>query len=232
MIRSFTPRLRQPRDASALPLAADLQHDGVVSILVVDDSAFDRRRIRRLSEQSDLAVNVVEIAGLSELPGALAAHRFDVILLDYSLGKGTGIEALKLIRSDARHGACPIIMVAGEERSSHIVSAMRGGCLDFLAKRNLTVDRLQKSIEYALDNRPGATSGPEVTRVADHARDILSQQVRGLNPDFQSVIRDMRALRVATAGQPDTGRGLRRLEHRLVALWDLLGGARSGQPLN
>ena len=66
-------------------------------ILVLDDDGFDRERLQRLSLTLPFPTRVDEADGLASLMHQLDAQIYDVILIDYRLSAGDGMDALEII---------------------------------------------------------------------------------------------------------------------------------------
>ena len=205
-----------------------------ISVLVLDDDAFDRRRIRRLSERFRMEVDLSEVASLEELSRLIPSRSFDLILIDYNLREGCGFEALDIVRADPRHRRCPIIMVAGEERVSIAVDAMKLGFFDFVSKSDLSVDRLESAIATAISDRRTRGSGlnERSQEVEDMVDRFLTDQLRGLQPGFDQMLADMRQLRSDLQGNRKVFDDLGALEAKLVFIWNLLKASRSGRLLH
>ncbi len=70
------------------------------SILIVDDSDFDRTHLKKLCCAFDFTTHVVEADSLKSMEDKIKKDRFDLVLLDYHLGDGTGLQGVDIIRSD------------------------------------------------------------------------------------------------------------------------------------
>lgn len=136
----------QPETVNPIPLPMPKK----IKVLLMDDSEFDRQRIRRLSLQSELPIELEEVDGLQGFEKALAKNQFDVLLLDYRLPVGSGIQALDLINKDARHRHAAKIMITGANEVDVAVQAMQEGCHDYLNKDALDVPKLHKSMTKAI----------------------------------------------------------------------------------
>lgn len=77
-----------------------------INALIRDDSKFDRKR--RMTRDSGLPIYLDEVTALDGLRALL--DEFDVILLNYRLNTGDGIEALAMVRTHPRNAMCPTIM--------------------------------------------------------------------------------------------------------------------------
>ena len=102
------------------------------SILVVDDSEFNRDALsRRLIQKGFL----VEIA--ADGTGALecaANGRHDLVLLDVEMPGMSGLEVLSRLRASRSQSELPIIMVTARAQSGDIVEALNLGANDYITK--------------------------------------------------------------------------------------------------
>jgi PAS domain S-box-containing protein len=74
---------------------------------------------------------------------------YDIYFVDYLLGERTGLELLH----DARAAGCeePLILLTGIGSRDVDIQAMTSGAVDFLVKSEITTEKLERSIRYALD---------------------------------------------------------------------------------
>lgn len=133
---------------SSLPTPPLVPRD--IRALLLDDSNFDRARIRRLSNKTDLCVHMDEVDSIEAMNRAVAQENYDLILIDYRLPVGDGIVALdELLRSNTHRDAAKI-MITGDNARRTAVEAMRHGCHDFLTKEELDVDALRDAMINAM----------------------------------------------------------------------------------
>ncbi len=121
---------------------------GPRTVLVVDDDIGDGEILRRMLEDIvDFEVEYIQrtskAAGLTEL----TQYQIDVVFLDYLLGAGNGLEALKEMRSSGYLG--PIIMLTGQGDENLAVEIMRAGADDYLVKDLMSPDVLARSLKHA-----------------------------------------------------------------------------------
>lgn len=102
-----------------------------IRVLVVDDSAANRRAITQLLESAP-GLTVVDRAGDGEdgLKKALL-HRPDVITLDLEMPKLDGFSFLRLLMARA---PTPVIVLSSYGHPSDVFKAMQLGAVDFVAK--------------------------------------------------------------------------------------------------
>lgn len=77
----------------------------------------------------------------------LVSGDYDVALVDYNLGRETGIELLR--GACARGCRVPIIMLTGQDDRATDLDAMHAGASDYLVKGRVTGEMLERAIRYA-----------------------------------------------------------------------------------
>jgi two-component system cell cycle response regulator len=123
-------------------------HDPVVRVLLVEDDEDDYVLTRDLLAEGFGGHVTVEwastrSAGLELLTEAV----FDVALLDFNLGRETGLDLLREAR--ARGCRTPVIMLTGQDDRTTDLNAMHAGAADYLVKGRVTSDMLERAIRYA-----------------------------------------------------------------------------------
>lgn len=147
-----------------------------VSVLVVDDSGFFRKRLTEILTASG-QIKVVGAATNGREGVELAARlRPDVITMDYEMPVMDGISA---VREIMRSNPTPVLMFSSltYEGARVTLDALEAGAVDFLPKNFEEIARdtseLQKIlIQRILDvagSRPGARSSAPVTRTSPPA---------------------------------------------------------------
>ncbi len=127
-----------------------------INLLVVEDDSDQRQLIRETLEDHFGPDTVVGVeSGKSAL--ALELHSFDMILTDFNLPDGTGMQLLEQIKSRC---STPVIMVTGENVGHIAAEAIRKGATDYVVKfgdylftipllveKNLTVAKVMRENE-------------------------------------------------------------------------------------
>lgn len=121
-----------------------------ISALLLDDSAFDRARIRRMVQSSGLPVTIEEAPTLTALADKLDTNTYDLVLIDYGLTDGNGLAALDILQADARHRSTAKIMISGNERIDVAVTALKRGCDDYLSKQDISRAQLEQIFRRAM----------------------------------------------------------------------------------
>ena len=196
-----------------------------VKVLVLDDSKFDRTRIRRMFSQTGIPHHFGEAEALGSLREALDEDVYDVILIDFNLPEGDGLEALKMIQSHPRNSQAATIMITGDDQSQVAVNALKRGCVDYIAKAQLTAQRLRSSIATAIENVEFSRFDEANRRqnIDKLTSTIVTQYSNALQPRIAKIVRDVRAIK-ATMDNPTSNLpgDLEAIEKRCVQLWAIL----------
>ncbi len=111
-------------------------------VLIVDDEAAQRWMLREAL--TDWGYETVEATDSAQALTVAVEEQPEVILLDVNLPDGSGLELLRKLKVRLPHAA--ILMVTGEAIYDNVVSALRGGALDFLRKP-LVLAELQQALQ-------------------------------------------------------------------------------------
>jgi PAS domain S-box-containing protein len=128
-----------------------------IQVLIVDDDLNQATLVKDfLKTSGDFAIHWVNC--IQDLWRYLANHQPEIILLDYRLPDGTGIEALEELHK--RGSQIPVIIITGQGDERLAVRALQLGAADYLVKGNdyifslpaaiqkiIKSQRLQKSID-------------------------------------------------------------------------------------
>jgi signal transduction histidine kinase len=117
-----------------------------VKILNVEDSEVDRMALARTVGEKGLAYDLDHAPTLARARELLGKQRYNVVLIDYRLPDGTGLELLKEINH------IPSIFVTGSGDETVAVKAMKGGAYDYVIKDSSAVylEFLPTTIEKVL----------------------------------------------------------------------------------
>ncbi len=121
-------------------------------ILLIDDDQEDHILTRDLLDEAlgEKPGFVLDCASTyDEGLDALRNCRHDLYLLDYRLGKYTGLDVLRDPAVQNCEG--PIILLTGQGEREVDLEAMEAGAADFLTKDGLTAATLERAIRFALD---------------------------------------------------------------------------------
>lgn len=121
-----------------------------VRVLLVEDQDEDALMIQALLENLPETQAVMDRVSTAEAGlSALLERRHDVCLLDYVLGEQTGIDVLSRVR--ARAIRTPVIVLTGKGSRGVDLEAMHAGAVDYLEKRSLEPEGLERALRYAIE---------------------------------------------------------------------------------
>jgi len=147
-----------------------------VRVLVIDDDPDLRNLLVHYIRQQWPGGDVEEYDPLErDKPGAdFALGAYDVIILDYMLGRGDGLKWL--IDFKKRPDCPPIIFLTGAGNEIIAVRAMKAGADEYQRKQELTKERLITAIRDVAHDKIEKTVPPEIAaRMEGH---ILGARVR------------------------------------------------------
>ena len=104
-----------------------------LTCLLMDDSRFDRQAIRRLVAESRYQVELIEATNLAETRTLLTSYRPDIILLDYRVPDGDGIDLAREICEQPSVLNPAVIVVTGEGDEGSAARSIRYGAADYLS---------------------------------------------------------------------------------------------------
>src|SRR5512142_867280 len=120
----------------------------MASILVVDDEQSMREFLEILLHKGGHEVAVeADVAGAR---ARFAAGAFDLVLTDLRLGRGSGIDILREVKTVAP--ATEVVVVTAFATTENAIQAMKLGAYDYVLKP-FKVDELKLVVEKALEHR-------------------------------------------------------------------------------
>lgn len=102
--------------------------EGRLRVLHVEDEEVDQMALARMVKEMGLPYDIDRAASLAEASEKLEKNSYDIVLLDYLLPDGTGIEMLDRTRG------IPSIFITGSGDETVAVKAIKGGACDYLVK--------------------------------------------------------------------------------------------------
>jgi FixJ family two-component response regulator/tRNA A-37 threonylcarbamoyl transferase component Bud32 len=138
-------------------------------VLIIDDDQDLRNLLQRyiVQEWPDAAVEQFDPL-TRDMPGAdFPFSSYDVVILDYMLGRGDGLAWLREFKK--RADCPPVIFLTGVGNEVVAVRAMKNGANDYLRKQELTRERLVNSMRDVGEKSVDATlQAAVVARMEGH----------------------------------------------------------------
>ncbi|MBI4371303.1 MAG: hybrid sensor histidine kinase/response regulator [Elusimicrobia bacterium] len=139
-------------------------------ILVVDDDAHLRESV---ADNLDVeGYEIEQAAGAEEAVARVRAAPFDVILMDYNLADGTGIDAIQRIR--ALNAGSQILMITAHASLDTALKAIQESVDDFLTKP-VNFDQLKRAIAKSLEKLRLRRENARLIEDLRRANDALSR---------------------------------------------------------
>lgn len=129
-VETITDELQGPLD-SARQLAKSANRLRR-QVLLVDDDEFVRRIVAHMLRQANLEVHAVST--LESARQLLKASLPDLLLLDYLLPDGTGVDLLKELKLSTPLNKLPVVMLTGKSDRHVILDCLSHGANDFVVK--------------------------------------------------------------------------------------------------
>jgi len=119
-----------------------------VKVLLIDDDEDDYILTKGVFDQMSSSYELAWVNSYEKGISSILKKQFDVYLVDYRLGKGTGIDLL----NEAINSGCeqPIIILTGKGDLTIDEQAMNMGAADYLLKDEIEPSSLDRSIRYSI----------------------------------------------------------------------------------
>ncbi len=184
-----------------------------IKVLVIDDSAFSRRTITKMLDETD-GVEVVGYAvdgedGIQKI----ISLKPDLITIDLEMPKMDGFTLLRIIK---KRFSIPVIVISALSAADKVFKALELGAFDFVAK-------------------PKSTASPELLQIRDDLQNKVRQVVK-LKSDTNSedtVVNYNSNLKKNTGVNPVTVGTIKKADHGfdVVAIGSSTGGPQALQSL-
>jgi len=162
-------------------------------IMVIDDHILFREGLISLFRSTPDFTIVGEAGNVREGVESSRLLQPDIILMDFSLPDGTGVDATKAILKDLP--GCKVIFLTVHEADDKLFAAIRAGAKGFLPK-NVASSNLLSSLR-ALDRDEMALSRRMTSRIVEEfshssRQDMLSDEIfTKLSPREMDVLREL-----------------------------------------
>ncbi|HEY8515275.1 MAG TPA: response regulator [Candidatus Binatia bacterium] len=145
-----------------------------VYVLLVEDNPRHAELIRDELEIELPEVSVVVAPGVGEAREALDQRRFDLVILDFRLPDGDGLEILRQLKSEGRQE--PVVFVTTSSSTTIAVEAMKIGAEDYIVKEEGYVSVLPFVVRDVIER-----SRLRAERTELQARLVRAERLASLN---------------------------------------------------
>ncbi|MEM9060472.1 MAG: response regulator [Pseudomonadota bacterium] len=154
-----------------------------ISVLLMDDSAFDRKAIARIARRSHFEIELHETSSVAETRALLTAQAPDIVFLDFRVPDGDGIDLAREISSGLFQCAPPVVIVTGEGDEGTAARSLRSGAVDYLAKDALTQKDFDDAVVHALASRTrsAGSQNPEMLALQEELTALRAKAQVNMN---------------------------------------------------
>ena len=134
-------------------------------VLIVDDSAFYRRRVREIINQDPMLEVIAEAKNGEEAVTKIASHKPDVITMDVEMPVMDGITAVRKIMQST---PTPILMFSSitQDGAQATLDALDAGALDFLPKNFEDIAQDRRDATMVLRSKVKSIAGRRLTKTS------------------------------------------------------------------
>ena len=148
--------------ASSLATPPSLTFARDARVLVVEDDDADFQNLKRLLETEDSRLHLERVRTRAEALRLAEVQTYDLLLADYDLPDGKGIEIVSLLIGLGK--TVPCILVTGKGGESLAAEAFHNGFYDYLPKHELNRSVVLRSVWSALERSRMKREIDEATR--------------------------------------------------------------------
>jgi two-component system response regulator HydG len=185
----------------------------MADVLIVEDNATVRDGLVQLLQTRGHAVRAAATA--AEARDLLGGGSWDLVVSDYRLEDGTGMDLLRRIKSEGLGGDPDFIMITGYGTIDIAVEAMRLGAWDFLTKP-LDSDEFRMKVEKTLEVRATRRENTRLDAENAYLRGEVEERfgdLVGKSPAMQALFESIRKIAptnssVLILGESGTGKEL------------------------
>ncbi len=124
-----------------------------IRVLIIDDDPSAYTFVNYLLGRAFSRIHIDWVSDLEQGRDALLANQYDVYLVDYIMGSG-GEDGVSLLRLAREAGVdAPMLLMTAYGSYETDLEAMHLGAMDFLDKKSLTTELLERSIRYAIERK-------------------------------------------------------------------------------
>jgi two-component sensor histidine kinase len=191
-------------------------------LLIVDDSAGDRKLCRILMEEAhDPSVEILEASDGASGLEACRTFSPDCVLIDYLLPDMTGIDLLKKLPGESETDRYAIVMLTGLGSGDIAAAALKAGAHEYIMKDHLTTETLRLTIEKAVTRRDLIRSlKAERDRLAAllGEKEVLLKEVHHRVKNNLAVIASLLSLQASKSSNDEVATALRASQHRVESM--------------
>ena len=122
----------------------------MIRVLIADDHAIVREGLKQILAETQDILPIGEAADGKQVLLRVRADNFDVVLLDISMPRATGLEILKQIKREEPH--LPVLILTIYPESQYAIRALKAGASGYLMKES-SPEELVKAVRTVAQGR-------------------------------------------------------------------------------
>ncbi len=155
------------------------QPKSYVKILLIEDDLAEARLLHEILKNFHLnKFDLVHVTRIAEALKHLEEDTFDVVLLDLTLPDSQGLDSLETIVRFVPK--LPVVVLTNTNDEQLAIESVRQGAQDYLLKRNINVEGLVRSLQYAIERK-------RVTETLTQTNQVLVNRIQEKNSQLAEV---------------------------------------------
>ncbi|MDJ0679076.1 MAG: ATP-binding protein [Xenococcaceae cyanobacterium MO_167.B52] len=155
------------------------QPKNYVKILLIEDDMAEARLLHEILKNFHLnKFDLVHVTRIAEALKHLEEDTFDVVLLDLTLPDSQGLNSLETIVRFVPK--LPVVVLTNTNDEQLAIESVRQGAQDYLVKRNINVEGLVRSLQYAIERK-------RVTETLTQTNQVLVNRIQEKNSQLAEV---------------------------------------------
>jgi len=123
-----------------------------LNILVVDDHSLTRTMVKAILRGIGFD-NIIQAENGNEAVEIVMSQPVDLVICDWNMPEGSGIDVLRTLRGDPRYKKLPFLMLTAEAYRENVTAAVQAGVTEYVVKP-FTSDVLIEKLETILRRIP------------------------------------------------------------------------------
>src|SRR6476469_1234571 len=132
----------------------DVQLSDELEVFILEDTPLYQKRLITCLKSIGFKGRIIVAASLAEAKKLIQTENPSLILSDWNLPDGVGIDFVKLIRAEKKFDSVPVLMVTTMDDASNMIQALQKGADDYIVKPFYENDVIEK-LSFAFEKRKG-----------------------------------------------------------------------------